>query len=386
MANTEVPWNNEIQTIQNADSFKNALKIALDDGKIYPHEATNLIERFENDKNETLSYTYSQVEKLKQALNIDWTDTWVDKTDVLINLKELSIIDQNFISEIKELQDSYRSWYENFENTEECWEWMVKLSDYWINNKSLYYWYWETSTEKLIWYNRLNWVLECEWFVEFTEEEWEKLKFDNFSILTTEEQNILLTNLCESKWIIINWDISENLGKVRKVLMLSYNNQRLRNLDLSPTIEVREEIANKISAANEKLLELWYTLKVITWVRTSHQQKIISENDAFYKWTENSQWFASHIHSPSLSWWSFNIHLFKNEERVRLRVPNFESDKPELQESINDNRVLINVMQEQGFVVNPNKADHYSYWNNMWAYINEQRTGEETTAIYWNNL
>ena len=86
-----------------------------------------------------------------------------------------------------------------------------------------------------------------------------------------------------------------------------------------------------------------------------------------------------------MSWWAIDVELFKDGKKVDMKIwkndsPTYTDEKEVIK--INERNKLISVMVNAWFTVNPWEYWHFSYWDQMWAYVNEKTTWVKTKAIY----
>jgi len=82
-----------------------------------------------------------------------------------------------------------------------------------------------------------------------------KLKFDTFNTMSDPEKEQIIREIAKKLNIELKGVLDNKVtAKIRDILVLSYNNSRLRSLGISKKIEVRKEVAEKLSIVNRSLV------------------------------------------------------------------------------------------------------------------------------------
>jgi D-alanyl-D-alanine dipeptidase len=298
---------------------------------------------------------------------------------------------QDIFDAISKVPKGYREWYYK-QKVEETWDPIVYANEWGIKWEDVYGKYANTTIQDLLISKKLELVLDIPWDINLDDNDVNDLKFDNYNWLSITDKEIVIRRLCKKKWIKITGDISKNLDSIRDLLILSYNNWRLKSLWISQKIEIRKDIAERLVIANRWLQGTWFSIWISNWLRTSEIQKTIKENHEFFKWkAEANRLFASEDNSPHLSWWSVDIYLIKDGKKLDLKLwentpesnsPLYNSNNPDEQERIKYRNIMLIAMTNAWFVVNPTEYWHFAYWDKMWAYIEETTKWKPTVAMY----
>lgn len=83
----------------------------------------------------------------------------------------------------------------------------------------------------------------------------EPLKSDNFSSLTDSQKIDVVSKVAQSLGFEVAGEglTEANIRAVRDIIVLSYNNSRLREIGVSTNVEVRKDVAERLSIANRYL-------------------------------------------------------------------------------------------------------------------------------------
>ncbi|OIP52939.1 hypothetical protein AUK10_03145 [Candidatus Gracilibacteria bacterium CG2_30_37_12] len=316
----------------------------------------------------------------------------IDLTNLALKSVDISGL-PNIIESIKKVPKEYREGYYK-QDVREDGESLVSADSYGIKGEDMYGKYASEPISSLVKKKGLEGIMSITSENSLPDEgDISKLKFDTFNTMSDPEKEQIIREIAKKLNIELKGVLDNKVtAKIRDILVLSYNNSRLRSLGISKKIEVRKEVAEKLSIVNRSLVGTGFSIGIQNGLRTSEIQRTIKENHELFKGKQEAdRLFASEENSPHLSGGAIDVYLIQDGKEIDLKIgdnspetksPLYVAKNPKEQKKLDLRNTILVTMAREGFAVNPTEYWHFCYGDKMWAYIQEQTTGKPTTAMY----